>query len=243
MPPIPRTVDELLARARVFHGDYTPAHLDAARERLISHLTEARWSHFLAGTPTAPPAAPASRPAALHEQAAHQLWSLSQNVITDTEAADYIARFQDARDPGGALAFACLLDLAHIEDGAQFWWQFAAGAGNPTGALCLYLLHLRRGEMRDARHWASQIGQLEADDDGDIAHYTPVTHEQTHPTAPVVGITMRYETRATPDDISVSDEAVKDTVDQLGIDRHEELGRILTPTADLAKQVEELATH
>ncbi|MFD8141870.1 hypothetical protein [Streptomyces sp. NPDC059708] len=242
MPHTPRTVDELLARARVFQGDYTPAHLEAARERLVAHLTEARWSHLLAGTPTAP-AAPASRPAALHEQAAHQLWALSQNVITNTEAADHIARFQDARDPGGALAFACLLDLAHVEDGAQFWWQFAAGAGNPTGALCLYLLHLRRGEMRDASHWASQIGQLEAADDGAIAHYRPVPHEQTHPTAPSAGITMRYETRSAPDDISISDEAVKDTVEQLGMDRHEELGRILTPTAGLAKQIEELATH
>lgn len=54
---------------------------------------------------------------------------------------------------------------------------------------------------------------------------------------------MRYETRTAPDDISVSDEAVKDTVDQLGMDRHEELGRIHTPTADLAKQIGELATH
>ncbi|MCX5071024.1 hypothetical protein OHA84_36350 [Streptomyces sp. NBC_00513] len=238
----PRTIDDLLARARVFQGDYTPAHLDAARERLINHLNEARWSQLLVGAPALPPAQ-ASRPAALHEQAAHQLWALSQNVITDTEAADYIARFQDGRDPGGALAFACLLDLAHIEDGAQFWWQFAAGAGNPTGALCLYLLHLRRGEMRDARHWAGQIGVLEGDDDGEITHFTPVPHEQTQPTAPAVGITMRYETRTAPDDISVSDEAVKDTVDQLGMDRHEELGRIHTPTADLAKQIGELATH
>lgn len=130
-----------------------------------------------------------------------------------------------------------------MEDGAQFWWQFAAGAGNPTGALCLYLLHLRRGEMRDARHWAGQIGELEADDDGDIAHYAPVPHEKTHPTAPAVGITMRYETRAATDDTSVSDAAVMDIVDQLDVDRHEEVGRIPTPSADLAKQVEELATH
>lgn len=37
------------------------------------------------------------------------------------DAARRIARFDTARDPGGALAFACLLVLADREEGAQFW--------------------------------------------------------------------------------------------------------------------------
>ncbi|NUK54495.1 hypothetical protein HRW23_35140 [Streptomyces lunaelactis] len=65
-------------------------------------------------------------------------------------------------DPDGALQFACLLNLAGCREAAQFWWQFAAGAGNPTAAYCLYLLHLGRGERRDAEHWADQAANLDS---------------------------------------------------------------------------------
>lgn len=53
----------------------------------------------------------------------------------------------------GALRFGCLLDLARKPEGALWWWQFAAGAGNATAAYCLYLFHTRRGDLRDAAHW------------------------------------------------------------------------------------------
>lgn len=236
--PRPRSIDEALADAGVFQGDYTSSQLDASRARLIHDLTESRWSQAL-GSPPAP--STPCRPAALPEQAAHQLWALSRNVITDSEAAEYIARFDDVRDPGGALAFACLLDLADMEDGAQFWWQFAAGAGNPTSALCLYLMHLRRGEMRDARHWAGQIGVLE--EESSAGEYQPVPYAKTDPTAPGAGITIRYEARTADDDVAVSDEALRGTVDQLDVGRHEEIGPIPTPSAELAKQVEDLVSH
>ncbi|WP_051854057.1 hypothetical protein [Streptomyces sp. NRRL S-146] len=75
-------------------------------------------------------------------------------------------------DPGGALAFASLLLLADREEGAQFWLQFAAG-GQATGAICLYLMHLRRGEWRDAKYRARQIEALE----GEPCQYAPVPHE------------------------------------------------------------------
>ncbi|NUK85751.1 hypothetical protein [Streptomyces lunaelactis] len=54
------------------------------------------------------------------------------------------------------------LNLAGCREAAQFWWQFAAGAGNPTAAYCLYLLHLGRGERRDAEHWADQAANLDS---------------------------------------------------------------------------------
>lgn len=59
-------------------------------------------------------------------------------------------------DAAGALAFACLLHLLGHE-GSQFWWQFAAAAGDPTAAYCLFLEHSRHGEYNDAQAWAEQL--------------------------------------------------------------------------------------
>ncbi|MFF5522551.1 hypothetical protein [Streptomyces coeruleorubidus] len=55
----------------------------------------------------------------------------------------------------------------------QFWLEFAAGGGQATGAICLYLMHLRRGEWRDAKYWARQIEALERE----LCQYAPVPHE------------------------------------------------------------------
>ncbi|CAM5452275.1 hypothetical protein SAFG77S_02612 [Streptomyces afghaniensis] len=51
--------------------------------------------------------------------------------------------------------------------------SFAAGGGQATGAICLYLMHLRRGEWRDAKYWARQIEALE----GEPCQCAPVPHE------------------------------------------------------------------
>jgi hypothetical protein len=63
-------------------------------------------------------------------------------------------------DPQGALAFACLLELTGRWESAQFWWQFAAGAGNHTAAYCLYLHHMKHGEVHTAGHWFDQAALL-----------------------------------------------------------------------------------
>ncbi|MGW7369478.1 hypothetical protein ACWGI8_40190 [Streptomyces sp. NPDC054841] len=229
----PLGVEEALSRARVFEGDYSKEQLEASRRRLAHDLAEARWTQMFTGG-----ASPWGRPTAtLHQQARDGLWSLSQNVITNDEAAGYIARFEDDRDPGGALAFACLLDLADAEEGAQFWWQFAAGAGNATSALCLYLLHLRRGELRDAQHWAAQIPVLET---GTQDQFRPVPHEAVDPGAPPSGITVRFE--AAGDAAFVPEDAVRDTVDHLDVDELDDFGTIPRPSAALAGRVKDLVT-
>ncbi|GAB2892195.1 hypothetical protein GCM10027074_70420 [Streptomyces deserti] len=46
--------------------------------------------------------------------------------------------------------------------------MLAAGAGNATAAYCLHLFHLRRGELRDADHWAHQALTLDTN-----IHLTP----------------------------------------------------------------------
>ncbi|GAA4341188.1 hypothetical protein GCM10023086_77310 [Streptomyces venetus] len=47
---------------------------------------------------------------------------------------------------------------------------YAAGGGQATGAICLYLMHLRRGEWRDAKYWAGQLDALEREP----CQYAPV---------------------------------------------------------------------
>ncbi|MBL1093138.1 MULTISPECIES: hypothetical protein [Streptomyces] len=46
-------------------------------------------------------------------------------------------------DVDGAQVFACMLSLADHPESAQFWWQFAAGAGNRAAAYCLHLIARR----------------------------------------------------------------------------------------------------
>jgi hypothetical protein len=239
-PHQPRTLNEALARARTVDADtYTPAHREASRRRIADQLHEMRWMQALTE-----PAGPAQRqrrhPLLLHERAAHELRALCQGILHDTDAARRIARFDTARDPGGALAFASLLLLADREEGAQFWLQFAAGGGQATGAICLYLMHLRRGEWRDAKYWARQIETLEREP----CQYAPVPHEvvdtTTSPSGPDGALTVFL---GLPDHAAVvPEDAVKDAVDDLDGDRIDGFDTIPQPNADLAHQLEDLVT-
>jgi TPR repeat protein len=111
---------------------------------------------------SAPP--PARRDPARLEHAAVRLQVLCRHLLGDG-ASEHLARIADSpADAEGALRFGCLLDLARKPDGALWWWQFAAGAGNVTAAYCLHLLHTRRGDLRDAAHWWYQHRALGPDD-------------------------------------------------------------------------------
>lgn len=107
--------------------------------------------------------APAPLPSE-HEQAAHELALATALVLGTPQAArslDLLVN-SDRIHPDGALVFAGLLYLTDREDAAQFWWQFAAGAGNGTAAYCLHLHHLTLGETRDAAYWRGQAAHLAA---------------------------------------------------------------------------------
>ncbi|MGW3421532.1 hypothetical protein [Streptomyces phaeochromogenes] len=115
------------------------------------------------------------------DRASTYLRSLSCRLLDNDSGHDHLARLvDDLTDVEGALHFACLLSLAQEPEEAMWWWQFAAGAGNATAAYCLYLLHLSRGELRDAEHWVSQA--LASDDRIDFipppswAHQLPEAH-------------------------------------------------------------------
>ncbi|MET9800194.1 hypothetical protein [Streptomyces sp. NPDC006368] len=237
MPRAPRSIDRALSRARVFEGDYTSADLEASRARIAQELHEFRWMQLLADPAPATTPGTGRLPTALHERAAHDLRALCRGIIHDDDAARRIARFDTVRDPGGALAFACLLVLADREEGAQFWWQFAAGAGNATSALCLYLLHLRRGELRDAHYWATQITALEHEP----CQYAPVPTEVGASAASAIGLSVRYELPTA--DVTVPEAAVKGAVEELDVTQLDDFGPIPQPSPDLAGQWDGLVTR
>ena len=81
-------------------------------------------------------------------------------------------------EPPGAWLLGCALHLAGVEDGARFWWQYAAGAGNTPAAYCLSLHHHARNEAHAAAFWYDRTG-LEAAADSDaftVAGICPPLH-------------------------------------------------------------------
>lgn len=165
------------------------------------------------------PACPSASPT-VHGQAARDLDVLATQALRRSDAAQHLSRLANSRriDPDGALQFGCLLILAGCDEGAQFWWQFAAGAGNSTAAHCLHLLHLRRGELRDAEHWAGQAI--------DLAHgpdHLGGRHEVIRPRG-----------QRTPP------LALQAAVGHLGVEPDEDFGAIPQPDPTLADQLPEL---
>ncbi|MEU3493020.1 hypothetical protein [Kitasatospora cineracea] len=99
-----------------------------------------------------------------HLQAAHELDLATSLVLAmPTAAASLDLLVNDAHiHPEGALVLGALLYVAHHREGAQFWWQFAAGGGSYTAASCLSLLHRSLGEFLDAEVWRRQAENLAA---------------------------------------------------------------------------------
>lgn len=153
------------------------------------------------------------------DRAGKDLQALTAELLHSDDLAAHLAKLaEEPADIDGALHFACLLSLADSSEGAQWWWQFAAGAGNATAAYCLHLFHLSRGELRDADHWAHQALTLETD-----IHLTPLSRHQTPPRRPTL--------------------ALRQAVGRLKVNEVKEWGfQVLRPDSRLAHQIEELAS-
>ncbi|MET9347556.1 hypothetical protein [Streptomyces termitum] len=89
--------------------------------------------------------------------AAEDLRALCEALVTHTPV-DAVADFltDQVPEPRSAMVLACVLQLTDTDDGARFWWQYAAGAGHAAAAYCLYLHHLALGETHAARWWHKQ---------------------------------------------------------------------------------------
>ncbi|WSC82193.1 helix-turn-helix domain-containing protein [Streptomyces virginiae] len=164
-------LDEALLDAEVFTDEYAFYDEDAARRRIARRIAAARQSRAmtqpvasdaqLALPPAGRPSSSADRKlvldAACNVRAARALDSMARALV-DSPAFTRLALDVEAwpHSQPSALLFASLLHLSGRGDGAQFWFQYAAGAGSDTAARALYLLHLSRAEISIARHWHEQ---------------------------------------------------------------------------------------
>lgn len=164
-------LDAVLQDAAVLVEEYAGYDEYAARRRIARRVVAHRTR----------PAAPAQGghlvlDAACHVRAARVLDETARALV---ESRSYAELALDAASwPHSAestLLFAGLLYLAGKGEGAQFWFQYAAGAGSRTAARCLYLHHLARAEVATARHWHEQSRAL-PEDDG-LPELPPVPHD------------------------------------------------------------------
>ncbi|MFJ9641877.1 hypothetical protein [Streptomyces sp. NPDC101206] len=166
------TIDELLARARLHEVAYPPADItDRARATRPADPAEPPGCGAAGGAfpadphPSALPAPAADRQRAMRG-AADDLQALCETAVTSAAVSALGGGFltQALPQPSGARVLGCILLLTDAEDSARFWWQYAAGAGDPVATHCLYLHHLALGENRQAVWWRRQTAP--AGDDG-----------------------------------------------------------------------------
>lgn len=177
-----RVVAAALRDAQVLVEDYAGYDDHAARRRIARRLVagEARqeagsrsggrsetalnppWEVTVRGPRTEPGMDGLVLDAACHVRAARGLDLLAWRLVKDQDLT--LQALEANAWPLGrksALLFGALLYLGGRLEGAQFWFQYAAGAESTTAARCLYLLHLTRGEVRTARHWKQQMLELQ----------------------------------------------------------------------------------
>ncbi|TDU74223.1 DNA-binding IclR family transcriptional regulator [Streptomyces sp. KS 21] len=173
-----------LGQAQVLMEEYAGYDEDAARRRIARRIAADRARSATGATgrgafpAPAPLAGPAPLPAlvptpaddlvldaACHARAARLLddlaWSLAESR-SFAELALAAGTWPHGAEP--ALLFGCLLHLADRMEGAQFWFQYAAGAGSQTAARLLHLHHLARAEVATARHWKALAEVLPPDE-------------------------------------------------------------------------------
>ncbi|MGW4102075.1 hypothetical protein [Streptomyces sp. NPDC004976] len=113
-------------------------------------------------TAGAHPPAPAPAQDGPLNGAAEDLRALCETLLTHTPptaVADFLT--DQVPEPRSALALACVLQLSDTDEGARFWWQYAAGAGQAAAAYCLYLHHLAQGEGAAADWWHHQTDDVQ----------------------------------------------------------------------------------
>ncbi|WP_399936682.1 hypothetical protein ACGH52_00555 [Streptomyces sp. BBFR25] len=145
-------IDDLLARSALLKNPHIPA------DTVPCLATHPGPSHSTGENPLAEEAI-ADIPAAEH------LRSLCEVAVTHASApqiTDFIT--EQLPSPEGAWILGCVLHLAGAEDGARYWWQYAAGAGDRGAGYCLSLLHRARGDDQTADFWLDQT-----DDTADLS--------------------------------------------------------------------------
>jgi hypothetical protein len=254
---------EVLAHAEVLADEYEDFDERTALDRIARRVVwdsasdledRARWIRTANGAAgRASDGIRCAVPAALHERAAHELQALCSHVVRDPAAIAAMALLVDDRatiEPGGALAFACLLYLADRHEAAQFWWQFAAGADSSTAAHCLYLHHLQHSELRDAGLWYDQTRELRQIDENPMLQLTPSPwKDDVWPWSPrTVTFLTVYEVDDSAADLDEAgtpllvvplSDSLAEAVRRLEVDSDVDYGTIPKPDPDLAAELED----
>ncbi|AEM88534.1 DUF6207 family protein [Streptomyces violaceusniger] len=124
------------------------------------------------------------------------LCEVAVNRSTPSQLTDFITEQLPA--PRAAWILGCLLHLADAEEGARFWWQYAAGAGDDAAAYCLYLHCLALGDSYAAALWREQTSLDTPPHDFDdtsvptvlriLSHLTPAANRRhSEATTAVIG--------------------------------------------------------
>ncbi|MEU3521739.1 hypothetical protein ABZ770_42035 [Streptomyces sp. NPDC006654] len=109
-------------------------------------------------------------------EAAQDLRALCETLVThmpSTSVAEFVT--DQVPEPRSALLLACVLQLTDTDDGARYWWQYAAGAGQPAAAYCLYLHHLALGERATAAWWHRQTDDVQPPPDVPVRAHSSTT--------------------------------------------------------------------
>ncbi|WP_328349363.1 hypothetical protein OG800_01570 [Streptomyces sp. NBC_00445] len=141
-------IEEMLSRALLVRDRTVP------RDIVPSSPAAHRRDAFLTSVP--PTKGSAST------EAAEDLRTLCETLVTHiptTVVAEFVT--DQVPEPRSALVLACVLQLTDTDDGARYWWQYAAGAGQPAAAYCLYLHHLALGERAAAAWWHRQTDDVQ----------------------------------------------------------------------------------
>ena len=156
------TIDDLLAQSLLLHQPHVPSDVvpydDLAYDDLAADGFP-RWD---------------VRPTTADDGAAQSLAALCEAVVTHCtieQLADFLT--DQVPQPRAARILGCALQLAGADDGARFWWQFAAGADDQPSSYCLYLQHLAQGDTHAAALWRAQAGPHAPHDSDDTDPVEP----------------------------------------------------------------------
>ncbi|WP_206342301.1 hypothetical protein [Streptomyces ureilyticus] len=154
-------IEEMLSRALLVRDRTVPRDIvppSTAAHRRDAFLADSRLAKDSAST-----------------EAAEDLRTLCETVVAHMPATS-VAQFvtEQVPEPRSALILACVLQLTDTDDGARYWWQYAAGAGLPTAAYCLYLHHLALGERAAAAWWHRQTDDVQPPPEVPVRTHSPM---------------------------------------------------------------------
>jgi hypothetical protein len=211
-----KSIDALLADARVL-ADYDAGHAPTAAERIARAMARNQLDMVVCHIAHSDQ----------DERARRQLDLIAARVLNTPQAAASLSRLEitDHVEPEGAVVFACLLYLVGREEGAEFWWKFAAGGGDYIAAQCL-ALHSERNAGPDAEHWREEAESLFVQQGERAPKPTSAAQHPLlpdHVTKQLLAQCLRGVQPRLPDKV---EEAVDDLVDEY---RDESLGKIPLP--------------